>query len=146
MRLTSWDVSTLCPGLSQDLYQVDDANKTAIINHELRKLNIDISALLETKRPSNGSSREQNCTFCWQENEPDENRLHGVGFPIREPDVSAKNSFGTLCRNIRFCNRWSAETSVSAIVEVRSECAETSATDVLNYMGWIIVSQLRQDQ
>ena len=23
----------------------------------------------------------------------------------REPDVSAKNSFGTLCRNIRFCNR-----------------------------------------
>ena len=33
-----------------------------------------------------------------------------------EPDVSAKNSFGTLSRNSRFCNRGSAETSVSAIV------------------------------
>ena len=49
----------------------------------------------------------------------------------REPDVSAKNSFVTLCRNIRFCNRGSAETSVSAIVEVRSECAETSVSAIL---------------
>ena len=47
-----------------------------------------------------------------------------------EPDVLAKNSFGTLCRNIRFCKRGSAETSVSAIVEF-GQCAETSVSAIL---------------
>ncbi|XP_062614292.1 uncharacterized protein LOC134276017 [Saccostrea cucullata] len=43
----------MCPGLSEDLQQVDDSRKTAIINRELRRLNIDIAALQETRLPSN---------------------------------------------------------------------------------------------
>ncbi|XP_062615832.1 uncharacterized protein LOC134277519 [Saccostrea cucullata] len=43
----------MCPGLSEDLRQIDDSRKTAIINRELRRLNIDIAALQETRLPSN---------------------------------------------------------------------------------------------
>jgi hypothetical protein len=53
-------------GLSQVLSQVDCTRKTAIINHELRKLNIVIAALQETRLPLNDSIREQECTICWQ--------------------------------------------------------------------------------
>ena len=35
-------------GLPYDLSQVDDSRKTAIINRELKRLNIDIAALQET--------------------------------------------------------------------------------------------------
>lgn len=45
----------MCPGLSDDLQQVDDARKTAIIDHELSRLNIDIAALQETRIPSKGT-------------------------------------------------------------------------------------------
>jgi len=48
----------MCPGLSQDLSKVVDARKTAIINHGLRKLNIDIAALQVTRLLSNGSIGE----------------------------------------------------------------------------------------
>ena len=35
----------MCPGLSDNLQQVDDARKTAVMNQELAKRNIDIAAL-----------------------------------------------------------------------------------------------------
>ena len=83
LRLASWNVRTLCPGLSDDPQQIDDARKTAIINRELKRLNIDIAALQETRLPSNGSLREQDYTFFWQWKEPKEERLHGIGFALR---------------------------------------------------------------
>ena len=79
----------MCPGISDDLRQVDDARKTAIINRELLRLNIDIAALQETRLPSNGSLREQNYTFFWRGSEPEEPRLHGVGFAVRNSLLSA---------------------------------------------------------
>lgn len=54
------------PGLSDDPQQIYDARKTAIMNRELRRLNIDIAALQETRLPSNGSLREQDYTFFWR--------------------------------------------------------------------------------
>lgn len=83
LRLASWNVRTMCPGFSKDLDQVDDSRKTAIINRELLRLDIDIAALQETRLPSNGSIREQEYTFFWQGKEPDKPRLHGVGFVVR---------------------------------------------------------------
>ena len=35
----------MCPGLSADLQQMDDSRKTAIINEELTRLNIDVACL-----------------------------------------------------------------------------------------------------
>lgn len=48
----------MCPGLSDDLQQIDDARKTAVISRELKRLNIDIAALQETRLPSNGRLKE----------------------------------------------------------------------------------------
>ena len=56
------------PGLSDDLLQVDDTRKTAIIDRELKRLNIDVAALQETRHLLNGSLREQEYTFFWQGN------------------------------------------------------------------------------
>ena len=79
----------MCPGLSDDLRLVDDSRKTAIINRELKRLNIDIAALQETRLPSNGSLREQDYTFYWQGKEPEEPRLHGVGFAVKNSLLSS---------------------------------------------------------
>lgn len=73
----------MCPGLSDDLQQIDDARKTAVISRELKRLNIDIAALQETRLPSNGSLKEEDYTFFWQGKAPEEHRVHGVGFAVR---------------------------------------------------------------
>ncbi len=79
----------MCPGHSDKLQQVDDARKTAVINRELKRLDIDIAALQETRLPSSGSLREQDYTFFWQGKEPEEPRIHGVGFAVRNSMLSS---------------------------------------------------------
>ena len=48
----------MCPGLTADLQQVNDARKTAVIDKELCRLNIDIACLQETRLADNGTLRE----------------------------------------------------------------------------------------
>ena len=79
----------MCPGLSDDLQKIDDARKTAIIDRELKRLNIDIAALQETRLPGSGSLKESNYTFFWQGQEPHERRLYGVGFAVRNSLLAA---------------------------------------------------------
>ena len=62
IKLASWNVRTMCPGMTDNPQQVNDARKTAIIDRELKRLNIDIAALQETRLPENGSIREQKTT------------------------------------------------------------------------------------
>lgn len=50
-------------GLSENLQQIADTRKTAIIDRELTKLNICIAALQETRLASSGFLREENYTF-----------------------------------------------------------------------------------
>ncbi|KAI8779230.1 Craniofacial development protein 2 [Biomphalaria glabrata] len=66
MRLATWNVRTMCPGLTDDLRQIDDARKTAVINNELKRLHIDIAALQETRLAENGMLRETDYTFFWK--------------------------------------------------------------------------------
>ena len=73
----------MCPGLATDLQQIDDARKTTVIDRELLRLNIDIACLQETGLADSGISREANYTFIWQGKPPEEPRLHGVGFTIK---------------------------------------------------------------
>ena len=79
----------MCPGLSKDLPQIDDARKTAVISQELKRLNIDIAALQETRLPSNGSLKEEDYTLFWQGKAPEEHRVHGVGFAVRNSLLSS---------------------------------------------------------
>ena len=53
----------MCPGLSDDLQKIDDARKTAVIDRELKRLNIDIAGLQETRLPGDGSLKERDYTF-----------------------------------------------------------------------------------
>nr|XP_054750072.1 craniofacial development protein 2-like [Lytechinus pictus] len=79
----------MCPGISDNLQEVDDTRKTAIIDRELKRLNIDIAALQETRLPSEGSIREEDYTIFWQGREPQERRQHGVGFAVRNSLLSS---------------------------------------------------------
>lgn len=63
--ITSWKVCTVCSGLSADLRQMDDCHKTAIINKELARLNIDIACLQETRLADSGFLRERH--HLWQD-------------------------------------------------------------------------------
>ncbi|XP_069181139.1 craniofacial development protein 2-like [Procambarus clarkii] len=73
----------MTPGLSADLLEVNDARKTAVINKELYRLQIDIVALQKTRLPTTDSMREKDFTFFWQGKPPEQVREHGVGFAIR---------------------------------------------------------------
>ena len=79
----------MCPGLSDVLQQIHDARKTAIIDRELSKLKVDIAALQETRLPASGSLKEKDYTFFWQGLEPEERRLYGVGFAVRNTLLSS---------------------------------------------------------
>ena len=82
LRIASWNVRTMRPGLSNDLQQINDSRKTAIIDSELDRLNIDIATFQETRLAENGSLKEQRYTFFWQVKGIEEKREHGVGFAV----------------------------------------------------------------
>lgn len=58
--------------------------RTAIIAHELKKFNIHIAALSETRRPGDGQLNERGggYTFFWKGKSIKEPRIHGVGFAV----------------------------------------------------------------
>ncbi len=70
-------------GLSDSLDHIDDSRKTAIFDHVLDRLNVDIAALQETRLADSGSLKEKNYTFFWHGKSMEETREHGVGFAVR---------------------------------------------------------------
>ncbi len=88
LRFASWNVRTLCPGFTADLQQVDNARKTAVIDRELSRLNVDVACLQETRLADNGNIREASYTFFWQGKSSDEPRQHGVGFTVKNTLVT----------------------------------------------------------
>jgi hypothetical protein len=53
----------MTPGLSTDLREISDARKTAVINNELKRLQVDIVTLQETRLSDTGSIQERDYTF-----------------------------------------------------------------------------------
>ena len=78
LKLGTWNVRTMTPDLSENLQQVSDAQKTAVINNELWRLQVDIIALQETRLPEFGIIRERDYSFFWQGKAAGETREHGV--------------------------------------------------------------------
>ena len=70
-------------GLSDNLQQVSDARKTAVINNELCRLQVDIIDLQKTRLPESGIIRERDYSFLWHGKAADETREHCVGFAIK---------------------------------------------------------------
>ena len=81
LTLGAWNIRTL-----QD--KTDSSRperRTALVCKELARFNIDVAALSETRLPGEGSIREcgSGYTIFWKGKNPDEPRIHGVGFAIR---------------------------------------------------------------
>ena len=83
LHFASWNVWSRCPGLSDDLRQIDDLRKTAV-----SRLNVDIAALQETRLAAKGTLREKVYTLYWQGRAEGEVRRHGVGFAVRNSLLS----------------------------------------------------------
>ncbi|XP_069189748.1 craniofacial development protein 2-like [Procambarus clarkii] len=81
LKLGTWNVRNMTPGLSEDLLRVNGAHMTVVINNELHRLQIDVVALQETRLPATASIRED-FTF-WKGTLPEEVREHGVCFAVR---------------------------------------------------------------
>lgn len=65
LKLGCWNVRTMLKGLSEDLQDVSDSRKTAVINDELRRLHVGIATLQETRLADSGTLREKDYTFFW---------------------------------------------------------------------------------
>ncbi|GAA6107153.1 uncharacterized protein LOC122792394 [Tachysurus ichikawai] len=88
LRFASWNVRTLCPGLTTDLQQVNDTRKTAVIDRELSRLNVDIACLQETRLADSSTIREANYTFFWRGKPSDKPRQHSVSFAVKNTLVA----------------------------------------------------------
>ena len=64
LKLGTWNVRTMTPGFSDNLQEVNDARKTAVIDRELSRLQMGIVALQETRLPETGSVRERKISHC----------------------------------------------------------------------------------
>ena len=52
-------------GLSTSLQDIEDSRKTAVIDYELRRLNVDFATLQETRLADSGTLKEKDYTFFW---------------------------------------------------------------------------------
>ena len=75
-------------GISENLQDVSDSRKTAVINNELLRLNVDIATLQETRLADSGALQEKDYTFYWQGKGSGEHREYGVGFAVRNSLLS----------------------------------------------------------
>ena len=57
--------------------------RTALIDKELFRLTVDIAALSEMRVLEEGSFSESHYTFYWKGRSANSNKIHGVGFAIR---------------------------------------------------------------
>ena len=88
LKIATWNVRTMTPGLEGELTDIQDARKMGIIARELSRLNIDIAALQETRIEEEGSHREKEYTFFWKGKSKEERREHGVGFAVNNKLLS----------------------------------------------------------
>ena len=70
-----------------DLQNIIDARKTAVINLELLRLKINIAAFQESRLADSGGLKEKDYTFSWQGKSADHPREHGVGFAVRNTSL-----------------------------------------------------------
>ena len=75
-------------GISENLQDVSDSRKTAVINNELMRLNVHIATLQETRLADSGALKEKDYTFYWQGKGSGEHREYGVGFAVRNSLLS----------------------------------------------------------
>nr|XP_027220778.1 craniofacial development protein 2-like [Penaeus vannamei] len=86
----------MTPGFSDDLQNIRDARKTAVIDRELSRLQMDIVALQESRLAGNGSVKEKDFTMLWQGKPPEDTREHGLGFALRNSLLGSVGSVSLI--------------------------------------------------
>ena len=121
LKLGWWNVWTMTTGLSASLQDIKDSRKTDVINDELKRLNVDIAALQETRLADSGTLKGKDYTFFWQGKRSNEPREHGVGFAVRnsllrmvDPGSGVSESLLTL--------RLNSATGPVTIISVTQHC------------------------
>ena len=106
LKLGCWNVWTMMPSLSQDLQNISDGRKTAVINDKLKRLNVNIATLQETWLANAGTLKERDYKFFWQGKSSNEPREHGIGFAVKnsllsmvEPGSGGSEQLLNLCLN-----------------------------------------------
>ena len=118
----------MLPGLVDDLQNITDKRKTAIIDAELYRLGIDICALQETRLADSGSIREKDYTFFWQGKDPQDRREHGVGFAVRtslEPMMEPPTAGSARLLSLRLNTNSGSVNFVAAYAPTLSSSHET---------------------
>ena len=82
LQVATWNVRTL---LDDDSNTDRPNRRTALVAHELKRYNIDLAALSETRLSGEDSLTEvgEGYTFFWRGYPEGERRLHGVGFAVK---------------------------------------------------------------
>jgi len=142
LKLRSWNVRTMLTGLSENLQDISDTRKTAVINNELKRLNVDIAAIQETRLADSGVLKEKDFTYYWQGKTSDERREHGVGFAVKnsllsmvEPGSNGSERLLTLRLNttdgpITLVNAYSP--TLSSTPDAKDEFYENLASIIRN--------------
>ena len=53
-------------GISENIQDISDYRKTAVINNELMLLNVDIATIQDTRLADSGALKENDYIFYWQ--------------------------------------------------------------------------------
>ncbi|XP_069994152.1 craniofacial development protein 2-like [Penaeus vannamei] len=83
MKLAIRNVRTITNGLITHLMYISDVRKSAFINNNPLRLDVDIAVLQETPLAEIGSLRKKDYTFYWCVKPADETREHGVGLAVK---------------------------------------------------------------
>ena len=65
LKLGCWNVRTMLAGLSENLQDISDSRKTAVINDEVNRVNVDIATPRETRLADSDSLKEKDYTFYY---------------------------------------------------------------------------------
>ena len=82
LRIASWNVRTVRPGLSNDLQQLNDSRKTVIIDSELDRLNIYIAPITRNTTCRKWITKRATIHIILARKSIEEKREHGVGFAL----------------------------------------------------------------
>ena len=88
LKLGTCNVRIMLTGISENHQDVINSRKTAVINNELLRLNVDIAPLQETRLADLRALKEKYYTFYWQGKGSGEHREYGVGFAVRNSLLS----------------------------------------------------------
>ena len=65
-------------GISENIQDVSDSRKTAVINNELMPHNVDIATIQDTRLADGGALKEKDYIFYWQGKGSGEHSEYGV--------------------------------------------------------------------